>query len=81
MILDKYRFKKEQSTLTLKRVGPDVILKRTTGEPDKKITSAHIEKWKVDLVADRHILTDREKDLNEAEIDIKKLEAIIDPDA
>ena len=81
MILDKYKLKKEQGTLTLKRVGPDVILKRTTGEPDKKITSAHIEKWKVDLVADRHILTDREKDLNEAEIDIKKLEAIIDPDA
>jgi len=81
MILDKYKLKKEQGTLTLERVGPDVILKRTTGEPDKKITSTHIEKWKVDLVADRHILTDREKDLNAAEIDIKKLEAIIDPDA
>ena len=82
MILDKYRLKKEQGTLSLKRVGPDVILTRDgEGVPDKKITSAHIEKWKVDLVADRHILTDREKDLNEAEIDIKKLEAIIDPDA
>jgi len=81
MILDKYRLKKEQGTLSLKRVGYDVILTRDgEGVPDKKITSAHIEKWKVDLVADRHILTDREKDLNEAEIDIKKLEAIINPD-
>ena len=81
MILDKYKLRKEQGTLSLKRVGYDVILKRTNGEPDKKITSSHIEKWKVDLVAEMHILTDREKDLNEAEIDIKKLEAILDPDA
>ena len=61
MILDKYKLRKEQGTLSLERVGYDVILKRTNGEPDKKITSSHIEKWKVDLVAEMHILTDREK--------------------
>ena len=77
MILDKYKLRKEQGTLTLERVGYDVILKMTTGEPDKKITSAHVEKWKVDLVAEMHILTDREKDLNEAEIDIKAQEALV----
>ena len=43
MILDKYKLRKEQGTLTLERVGYDVILKRTTGEPDKKITSAYVK--------------------------------------
>jgi len=43
MILDKYKLKKEQGTLCLKRVGYDVILTRDgDGVPDKKITSTYV---------------------------------------
>ena len=43
MILDKYKLKKEQGTLSLKRVGYDVILTRDgDGVPDKKITSTYV---------------------------------------
>jgi len=85
MILDKYKLKKEQGTLTLKRVGPDVILKRTTGEPDKKITSAYVKDKLKELAKSKTesivYYENMISDYEEAEIDIQKLEAILDPDA
>jgi len=37
MILDKYKLRKEQGTLTLERVGPDVILKELLVNLIKKL--------------------------------------------
>ena len=85
MILDKYKLKKEQGTFTLERIGPNVILKRTTGEPDKKITSTYVKDKLEELAKSKtESIVYYEKmisDYEEAEIDIKKLEAILDPEA
>ena len=85
MILDKYKLRKEQGTLSLKRVGYDVILKRTNGEPDKKITSVYVKDKLKELAKSKSesivYYENMISDYEEAEIDIKKLEAILDPDA
>jgi len=81
MILDKYKLKKEQGTLTLERVGYDVILKRTTGEPDKKITSTYVKDKLKELAKSKsesivyheNMISDYEQ----AEIDIKAQESLV----
>ena len=89
MILDKYKLRKEQGTLSLKRVGYDVILTRDgDGVPDKKITSFYVSDKLKELAKSKSesivYYENMISDYEEAEIDIKKLEAIlsfIDPDA
>ena len=85
MILDKYKLRKEQGTLSLERVGYDVILKRTNGEPDKKITSVYVKDKLKELAKSKSesivYYENMISDYEEAEIDIKKLEAILDTDA
>ena len=89
MILDKYKLRKEQGTLSLKRVGYDVILTRDgDGVPDKKITSTYVSDKLKELAKSKSesivYYENMISDYEEAEIDIKKLEAIlsfIDPDA
>ena len=81
MILDKYKLKKEQGTLTLERVGYDVILKRTTGEPDKKITSTYVKDKLKELAKSKsESIVYHEKmisDYEQAEIDIKAQENLV----
>ena len=78
MILDKYRLKKEQGTLSLKRVGYDVILTRDgEGVPDKKITSEQVQSQANSLSAHMNALKEDHKDLLEAIKDIKKQEALV----
>ena len=86
MILDKYKLRKEQGTLSLKRVGYDVILTRDgDGVPDKKITSTYVSDKLKELAKSKSesivYYENMISDYEEAEIDIKKLEAILDPDA
>ena len=82
MILDKYRFKKEQGTLSLKRVGYDVILTRD-GEsvPDKKITSAYVKDKLKELAASKEesisYYENMIRDYEEALEDIKKQESLV----
>ena len=81
MILDKYRLKKEQGTITLERVGYDVILKRDTGEPDKKITSAYIKDKLKELAKSKDesisYYENMISDYEEAEKDVKAQEALV----
>ena len=85
MILDKYKLKKEQGTLILERIGPNVILKRTTGEPDKKITSVYVKDKLKELAKSKTesivYYENMISDYEEAQKDISKLEAILDPDS
>ena len=82
MILDKYRLKKAQGTLSLKRVGYDVILTRDgEGVPDKKITSAYVkDKLKELAVSKSESIVYYENmisDYEEAFKDIKEQEALV----
>ena len=82
MILDKYRLKKAQGTLSLKRVGYDVILTRD-GEsvPDKKITSSYVSDKLKELAASKEesisYYENMIRDYEEALVDIKKQEALV----
>ena len=81
MILDKYKLRKEQGTLTLERVGYDVILKRTTGEPDKKITSAYVKDKLKELAKSKTesivYYENMISDYEEAEKDVKAQENLV----
>ncbi len=82
MILDKYRLKKEQGTLTLKRVGYDVILTRDgEGVPDKKITSSYVSDKLKELAASKEesisYYENMIRDYEEALVDIKKQESLV----
>ena len=81
MILDKYKLKKEQGTLTLERIGPNVILKRTSGEPDKKITSTYVKDKLKELAKSKTesivYYENMISDYEQAEIDIKAQESLV----
>ena len=81
MILDKYKLKKEQGTLTLERIGPNVILKRTSGEPDKKITSTYVKDKLKELAKSKTesivYYENMISDYEEAEKDIKAQENLV----
>ena len=82
MILDKYKLRKEQGTLSLKRVGYDVILTRDgDGVPDKKITSTYVKDKLKELAKSKTesivYYENMISDYEQAEIDIKAQENLV----